>query len=139
VTPDELRRVQRTFELAAADADRLATAFYDHLWGLAPEVRAMFPDDMAAQRQKLLDELAAIVAAVSDLDALVARTAPLGARHVEYGVEPDHYELVGEALVAALADVLGVRWDDETESAWRDAYDLVAETMLRASYTSGQG
>ena len=71
----------------------------------------MFPEDMVAQRQKLLDELAAIVAAVSDLDALVARTAPLGARHVEYGVEPDHYELVGEALQAALADVLGDGWD----------------------------
>lgn len=139
MTPDELRRVQQSFELAVADADRLATSFYDHLWGLAPEVRSMFPDDLVAQRQKLVDELTAIVAAVADLGALVARTAPLGTRHVAYGVEPDHYELVGEALFAALADVLGAAWDDETASAWSYAYDLVAETMLRASYTSGQG
>lgn len=99
----------------------------------------MFPQDMEAQRQKLLDELTAIVHAVSDLSALVARTAPLGVRHVEYGVEPDHYDLVGEALVLAMADVLGADWDEATESAWRYAYDLVAETMLQAGYTSGQG
>jgi len=133
MTPDELQRVQRSFAQAQASADELARSFYDHLWGLAPEVRSMFPEDMVAQRQKLLDELAAIVAAVSDLGALVARTAPLGARHVEYGVEPDHYELVGEALQAALADVLGDDWDAETASAWAYAYDLVAETMLRGA------
>ena len=109
----------------------------DHLWGLAPEVRSMFPDDLVAQRQKLVDELTAIVAAVADLGALVARTAPLGARHVAYGVEPDHYELVGEALLAALAEVLGDGWDPATEEAWRYAYDLVAETMLLTKYHRG--
>ena len=139
MTPEELQLVQQSFELALGDADALAVAFYDHLWSIAPETRAMFPEDMAAQRQKLLDELTAIVAAVGHLDQLVARTGALGARHVEYGVEPYHYELVGEALLSALADVLGDGWDARTEDAWRYAYDLVAETMLRSAYTSGQG
>ena len=51
MTPDELRRVQQSFEQATRNADALAVSFYDHLWALAPEVRAMFPDDMVAQRQ----------------------------------------------------------------------------------------
>jgi nitric oxide dioxygenase len=139
MTPEQLELVQRSFDLALHQADALAVAFYDHLWTIAPETRAMFPQEMAAQRQKLLDELTAIVAAVGHLDQLVARTGVLGARHVEYGVEPYHYELVGDALVAALADVLGADWDTATEDAWRYAYDLVAETMLRSAYTSGQG
>lgn len=143
MTPDELARVQRSFADASERPDELSRAFYEHLWTLAPDLRPMFPDDMDAQRQKLLDELSAIVAAVADLPALVARTAPLGARHAGYGVEPEHYELVGEALLAALADVLGAGLDEPTADAWRDAYDLVAETMLAgalgAAQTRGQG
>jgi hemoglobin-like flavoprotein len=136
MTPDELVLVQRSFEQAFLQADALAVALYDHLWSIAPDTRAMFPEDMAGQRQKLLDELSAIVVAVGNLDQLVARTAPLGSRHVEYGVEPHHYELVGEALFAALADVLGDDWNAATAAAWEHAYDLVAETMLRGASTA---
>lgn len=40
------------------------------------------------------------------------------------------YQSVGDALLAALAAVLGDTFDAATREAWTLAYNLVAETML---------
>jgi hemoglobin-like flavoprotein len=53
----------------------------------------------------------------------------LGARHVDYGVLPEHYETVGQALLDTLAQGLGPAFTGEVEEAWREAYMLIADTM----------
>jgi hemoglobin-like flavoprotein len=40
---------------------------------------------------------------------------------------------VGHALLAALAVVLGERFDAPTRDAWTVAYNLVAETMMEGA------
>lgn len=136
MTPEQLALVQRSFAAALEQSDTLSEHFYERLFEAAPELRSLFPDDLGAQRQKLIDELSAIVAAIADLEALVARTAPLGIRHAAYGAQAEHYGMVEEALLDTLAEVLGDRWDAATASAWTRAYDLVAETMLQAGATA---
>jgi nitric oxide dioxygenase len=132
VTPEQLSLVQASYLQVAPRADEVAAAFYDRLFALAPQVRPLFTTDPAQQRQKFLDELAAIVAAITDLDRLLERTRPLGERHAGYGVRPSHYEPVGIALVGALGDALGERFTTEVADAWEAAYQLVAETMTQA-------
>lgn len=142
MTPEQLALVQRSFVAATARADHLTTRFYDELFELAPEVRGLFPDDLTLQRQKLFDELTAIVAAVVSGSGLDTRAEPLGARHLDYGTEPRHDDLVGQALMSAMAGTLGDRWTDATAEAWASAYAEVAASMLRGSepdQTSGQG
>jgi hemoglobin-like flavoprotein len=90
----------------------------------------MFPADLDAQRQKLVDELVIIVDSLGRIGPLVARTTELGRRHAGYGVEPHHYELVLEALLAALTACAPALMTEEAVVAWRRAYHLVAETML---------
>jgi nitric oxide dioxygenase len=138
MTPDELALVQRTFAAATAGdrGDQLTRRFYERLFEQAPDVRPLFPAELAEQRGKLLDELTAIVDALTHLDELLARTGPLGARHVAYGAQPHHYDLVGRALLGALADVLGDAWDDPARAAWTRGYDLVAEAMLLGASAS---
>ncbi|MEM8950696.1 MAG: RNA degradosome polyphosphate kinase, partial [Pseudomonadota bacterium] len=41
------------------------------------------------------------------IETLVPVLRDLGARHVEYGVEPEHYDYVGRALLDALEEALG--------------------------------
>jgi nitric oxide dioxygenase len=141
--PEQLALVQRSFVAATASADQLTSRFYDELFRLAPEVRELFPDDLTLQRQKLFDELTAIVAAVAQGE-LAARAEPLGARHLDYGTIPAHYDVVGQALLTALAGALGDRWTEASAAAWAMAYQEVAASMLRgaapeSTQTSGQG
>ena len=130
MTPDELRLVQASFTVALERIDELTERFYDGLFDLAPELRELFAQDLTTQRSKLAEQLVAIVGALGVLDDLVHLTAPLGARHAGYGVKAHHYELVREALLGALGDVLDDDWSRDAQEAWGRAYDLVAETMM---------
>jgi len=67
------------------------------------------------------------------LAELLTHTRALGARHVGYGVRVADYRTVGDALLAALAAVLGDSFDTPTREAWILAYNLVAETMLEGA------
>jgi nitric oxide dioxygenase len=103
------------------------------LFQLDPTVRAMFPADLTAQRQKLIDELDAIVASLGRLHELVARTTDLGNRHAGYGVEPHHYDLVLDALLYALTACIPQAMTPAATLAWRRAYHLIAETMMHGA------
>ena len=65
--------------------------------------------------------------------ALGVHTRALGARHVGYGVRAAHYQILGAALLDALAAVLGGDFDAPTREAWATAYNLMAETMLEGA------
>ncbi|MEM8904758.1 MAG: globin domain-containing protein [Actinomycetota bacterium] len=115
----------------------LAEEFYAGLFELSPTSRQLFPDDLDAQRRKLMDELATLVDLAVHVGGgreaeLDRRAADLGRRHVDYGTEPDHYTLVGEALLLAL-EVTVPGWTDEHRSAWARLYRAVADAMLHGS------
>jgi len=81
---------------------------------------------------------------LGDLPNLVPVLKNLGARHVDYGAHPEHYDWVGEALVMALQTALGksVMGADAT-SAYVVVYTLVKHVMLlgadeKANKSSGK-
>src|SRR4051812_43381685 len=114
--------VQATFHAVVPMADEFSTAFYAHLFELEPSLRSMFSDDLTLQRIKLVDELTAIVDTVGRLPVLVARTTELGRRHVEYGVEPHHYDLVLDALMHAFRVCIPDLMTPDAVVSWRRAY-----------------
>jgi hemoglobin-like flavoprotein len=68
-----------------------------------------------------------------DLDAIVPKLRELGARHVAYGARPEHYPVVGSALIASMAAIAGDDWKPEYESAWSGAFEIVAATMIEGA------
>ena len=54
----------------------------------------------------------------------------LGARHVEYGVLPAHYGIVGEALLYTLETALGDKWIPRVKNGWTLIYGLVSTAMM---------
>lgn len=127
--PQQIALVRASFAAATAQPGALTGAFYRRLFEAAPELRALFGADPDAQERKLAAELRAIVDLLDHVGELVPRTRALGSRHVEYGARAWHYDVVGEALLNALADVLGTGLSPEVAGAWRYAYNLVAEAM----------
>lgn len=137
MTPDQIKTLEATLASLAPTFDDVAADFYGRVLAAGPETAELFTGDLAAQRHKFALELEAIVAAIRDQDAFVARTSELGRRHVHYGVRPAHYEVVGEALLGALAAALGSAWTEETAEAWRLGYRLTAEAMMQAAEVEG--
>jgi methyl-accepting chemotaxis protein len=86
--------------------------------------------DMQRQKAMLLGTLVLLRKSLRDLDAIVPTLRKLGARHVAYGARPEHYAAVGAALIGAMAAIAGPAWLPDHETAWREAYAIVAATML---------
>ncbi len=63
-------------------------------------------------------------------EAVAYTLRALGARHVAYGARPEHYPVVGQALIAAMAEVAGDAWRPGWSAAWAAAFDVVAGAML---------
>ncbi len=110
-------------------ADQLIRSFYDRVFTGHPQVRSMFPADMTEQREHLLKAVVALVTNYDHREDLVPYLEALGGRHVRYGVVPEHYGIVGQALLASLAEMAGEHWTDEYEGAWARAYTFAAEVM----------
>ncbi len=130
MTPEQLDLIAGSAAAATVDPQAFGAAFYGRLFELAPEVRTLFPADLDEQSDKLVDELAFLTSAATDLDHFVDRARDLGRRHDGYGAEQGHYAVVREALLAALAHSCAEAWTDAHAMAWGVLYDLIAETML---------
>lgn len=132
LTPDQLALVAATSDVLDAVDDEFARAFYGKLFEVAPEVRAMFPDDMSGQRRKLIDTLTELLRNASDPGTFKELVQGLGKRHVAYGTQPEHYGPVGHALIYALSDRLGDRFTADTKTAWTILYLDLAAVMSSA-------
>jgi nitric oxide dioxygenase len=77
--------------------------------------------------------LATAVQGLHDLDRLVPQVKALGARHVGYGVRPEHYAIVGQALIWTLERGLGKAFTPQVEWAWIRVYSLLATVMQQGA------
>jgi len=107
--------------------------FYARLFLAYPQLRELFPVSMAAQQDRLVAALGRIVSTVDDGAAVAPIAAQLGRDHRKFAVRPEHYPMVGEALLATLEYFLGEDWTPELASDWAAAYTLVAEAMVDAA------
>ncbi|MFN0186002.1 MAG: globin domain-containing protein [Aquabacterium sp.] len=137
MTPQQIELVRNSWPPLEARRDELAAAFYGRLFEIAPETRAMFSADMAAQGTKLMASLNVVVEHLSDLAPLKPVLGQLGVRHLQWHVTAAHYDQVGAALMWALRQALGPAFDDALDTAWQRAYDRVARVMKDAAYGAG--
>jgi hemoglobin-like flavoprotein/NO-binding membrane sensor protein with MHYT domain len=133
LTRERIELVQWTYNKVEAAGVQVADIFYARLFEIAPQTRPLFPTDMSQQKDKLLDVLASAVLNLHQLDSVMAVIKDLGKRHVYYGVVPEHYKPVGEALIWTLERVLGNDFTPATKRAWVAAYKTLSEAMLAAA------
>jgi hemoglobin-like flavoprotein len=137
MTSEQVQLVQQSFAKVAPISEQAATIFYDRLFEVAPSVRVMFPDDMKEQRKKLMATLAVVVGGLSNLEAVLPAASALAKRHVSYGAKPEHYPVVGGALLFTLEKGLGDGWTPPVAAAWTAAYGTLSTYMISEAYDDG--
>ena len=133
----DLQALETSFDVVAPRGEELVDEFYRRLFEAAPAVVPLFANtDLQRQKTMLLGTLVLLRKSLRDLKAIVPKLRELGARHVAYGAQPEHYPVVGEALIAAMATTAGPAWRSEHERAWREAFGIVAGAMLDGAKTA---
>lgn len=107
--------------------------FYDRLFQTAPELRPMFKTSIESQARKFIDTLSLAIGLLLHEQFLTRTLAGLGQRHTAYGARPEHYALVGEAMIWTIEQALGDACTPEIRDAWIVLYDKAASIM------TGQG
>jgi hemoglobin-like flavoprotein len=126
----EIDALETSFDLIAPRGDELVEIFYTRLFATAPAVKPLFAGtDMPRQKQMLLGALVLLRKSLRQLDRIVPALREMGARHVAYGATAEHYPVVGQVLLASMAEVAGPAWRPEYERAWAKAYGTVAGVM----------
>ena len=85
------------------------------------------------QYQKLMAMISTIIGRLDKLNELNDEITSMAQRHVQYGVRPGHYKLVGNALLWTLKQGLGNEWTPEIEKAWTQCYSLISGVMIKAA------
>jgi hypothetical protein len=69
-----------------------------------------------------------------DLDIATAEILELGERHVDYGVQADHYPVVGEALILTLRQLLGPEiFTLKVQKSWAAFFGFISLTMIKGA------
>jgi nitric oxide dioxygenase len=134
MNPTQIKLVQDSFSKVVPIADQAAVMFYDRLFEIAPVVKVMFPADLSEQRKKLMATLAVVVNGLSDLESILPAASALAKRHVAYGAKPEHYPVVGSALLWTLEKGLGAAWTPDVAAAWTAAYGTLSDFMIAEAY-----
>ena len=79
----------------------------------------LFRDDMRAQQEKRIQTLVSMVEQITHPEMFIRIVTGLARRHVDNCARPEHYAAVGEALLAALAKVLGPRFTPDVKEHGR--------------------
>ena len=125
--------VQTTLAQVQLQAETFTDVFYGRLFEQHPELRPLFTNDLSEQGVKLMATLRLVVAGLNQPQTIVPAIKQLGQRHAGYGVQDNHYYLVGEVLLWSLGQTLGDVFTPEVAAAWTEAYSLLAGLMKEAA------
>ena len=125
-----IERLEGSFKPLAARGPELVDRFYAHLFAENPGVRPLFPTDISGQKKKLLASIVLVIQNLRSPEKLSQPLQEMGARHVSYGTQPEHYPIVRDTLIGVMKDMSGPAWSEQLSADWRAALDLVASVML---------
>ena len=132
LTPSQLQIVKATVPALQAHGAEITRVFYKSLFEAHPDLLNIFnPVNQANGRQA--DTLAASIlvyaAHIDQLGQLGGMVNRIAHKHVSLDVLPEHYPVVGEHLLKAIATVLSEAATPEILDAWAAAYNQLANIM----------
>ena len=134
LTKKEISLIKKTWAtVRKINPATIGDVFYTKLFYDNPELRKMFPKNLDEQYKKLVDMLNIIIARLEKLDELKGEITNMAKRHFDYGVKPEHYNMVGTALLWTLQKTLGQEWTDDIRAAWINCYAVLSGTMIAAT------
>ena len=133
MTPTQISLVQDSWQKVLPIAPQAAEIFYSTLFEMDPSLKALFPNDITEQGKKLMAMLDTAVKLLDNPGKLIPAVEKLGAKHLNYGAESEHYDTVGAALLKTLAQGLGDDFTAPVKKAWTVVYQTLATTMVSAA------
>lgn len=125
--------VQQTVPALKEHGETLTRHFYERMFRHNPEVRRFFNpahQQSGSQQRALAGAICAYAEHIDNPGALADAVELIAQKHASLGIEPEHYPIVGEHLLASIREVLGEAATDEVINAWAEAYQELAQIFI---------
>ena len=144
ITADQMAQVQASWvHVKALDESYEAQGviLFRHIFTIAPQALPLFPfkDETDLYNSDKLKKhgknvVKHVERAITDFEGMNDALDKLGGRHKGYGILPEHFDIVGQALILTLGDALGDKFTDELKAIWVKVYALLTKTMKGNHY-----
>lgn len=134
LTEHQQQLVQSSFQVLVDHVDVAAQTFYDRLFTLDPSLQRMFRESSHVQGRKLMQMFLTLVNGLNDPADLIPDLRDLGRRHVSYGVKPEHFPVVGQALLYTVEQLMGDDFSPDMAAAWQATYNALQQIIIERSY-----
>ncbi|CAH0309305.1 Flavohemoprotein [Massilia sp. Bi118] len=109
--------------------------FYANMFKAHPELTSLFNmgnQASGAQQQSLASAVFAYAANIGNPGALGPVVNRIVHKHVSVGIRAEHYPIVGQHLLGAIAETLGDAATQPLLDAWAEAYGSLARLLIAA-------
>lgn len=125
-----IERLESSFKLLAPRGPEMVDRFFAHLLAKHPGLRLMFPSDLSGPKRKFLASMVLVAQSLRTPEQFREPFFEMGARHVNYGAQPEHYPIVRDTLIGVMKDMSGPAWSEQLSADWKAALDQVVTVML---------
>jgi len=127
-------------------AEKVGIVLFKNIFKLAPEALQLFSfkdkpnlyesKELRKHGLSVVTTVGRAVSGLSDIDSLVPVLRRLGRTHAKRGILPDHYPIVGKALINTLKAGLKTEFSPPVRQAWEDVYKIITDTMIGEHYSN---
>lgn len=131
LTAEQKTIIKDTIPVLKQAGEQLTATFYQNLFVASPETKIFFDEtDQKNGRQPKILAFALLKYAenIDDLSPLVSFVEKIVSKHVGLQIKPEHYPLVGEALIGTMSE-MGFK-DPNFLEAWSQAYGNLAQLLI---------
>ncbi|OLO04049.1 NO-inducible flavohemoprotein [Salinicola socius] len=132
-TAAQIDAIKRTVPVLQQHGEALTRHFYARMFEHNPEVRRYFNpahQRSGGQQRALAGAILAYARHIEDPSALAGAIEVIAQKHASLTIQPEHYPIVGENLLASIQEVLGDAATDDILDAWAAAYGELAQVFI---------
>lgn len=133
LSESEIEFLQESYAKLYDESGAFSRRFYENLFEIAPNARALFSNNIESQGRKFMEVLSIIILDLNDDKLIIPLIEAMGRRHVGYGTKPHHYQTVGDALVKTLNEAFNGQWSPKEKAIWVKLYTHIADIMITAA------
>jgi len=116
----------------ASVATFFGSVFFQRLFAISAETRAMFQGDLEKQ-SLLLFKIISWIIRIFDSSDRDTELVELANRHIKYQVKPFHYTYVLMALMFAFRKTVGARFTDKIRDSWLAVFSVIMKVQVRVA------
>lgn len=133
LTEKEKGIIKETVPVLQDKGEVITSHFYKRMFKQHPELKNMFNQtnqQKGLQSTALAQSVLAAAMNIEHLENILPVVKEIAYKHCALQVPPAGYDIVGENLIAAIKEVLGLDDDHEIIQTWKKAYQDIADVFI---------